>query len=841
MVFTRSQKRGADDPPEPHQSAPDGNPGHDSNVFLTKRKKVQHSPSTSDPDELSPESSDTCSTDDMESFIENDLVDDFVDTQQQNDDVKQQKLERILNIKLKPQQIQHIVRESIKQLVKKFNADDRDFFDSDDEGPPGPRLGEDDKEANNEYEKFLTYIDSIHSGEFFERIPLEDRKKRLLSTYTPEQINLLNTELEKLNKLYKESAPSIIDVLNMNVHESVKQKLLEKVHQFSNSDVLTNEYNSNLKFLMTHINKTQDPELYQLEQDIMRVGNSEELSDDYRKKILKSKMSFENKVIAYKRLDIMERYEESDSTEFAKYKNWMDTLLAVPFGNYIEAPSIDTVSTEQAQGYIRHVRQTLDTRLSFLEKPKDQIINIVSQMIRNPKTVVNAIGLWGCKGVGKCLAKDTLVLMYDGTTKKVQDIQTNETIMGDDMTPRRVLSLANGVEEMFEIQHPRHNDSYTVNKSHILSLKLMSEKKIEYTDHEWKVTFIGPETFESSTVAFDDVRRADDFYKQIPYEFTCDIPLTVYLSLPHHVQNKFFGYKIQSRVDALSKIKVVSKGEGEYFGFEIDGNRRFVLGNLTVTHNTQIVKSIAEALGRPYRAITLGGESDAALLTGHGFTYVGSSPGRLIEILNETKCMNPVVLIDELDKVSQTHQGKEIIGTLIHLTDSTTNSKYNYDRYFAGVEFDLSKVLFVFTYNDPSQVDRILADRLFKIQVSNYTFQEKLEIANKHLIIDTLKLYNLTTTDIQLSDDAVHYIITQSKDDEGMRDIKRKFEIIISRINTLILAGDDTDIIRLKYKELRHHYKRFPVSVPKEHVDIFLCDTSSNDTEDTTPPFGMYT
>lgn len=555
-------------------------------------------------------------------------------------------LQNILNIKFKPSQIQEIIKESIKQLVKKYNNNDMTFFDS-----PSTTT-----EYNSEYDKFINYIDDIHSGDFFQRIPLEDKKKQLKTAFKLEDIAAFNKELDDIKKMYLQEAPSIIDILNMNVHSTHKQKLLEKIHHYTNSEVLSSEYNSNLKYLLTNINKTQEPELFKLEQDIMKSAQSEELSDNYRKKILKSQMSFENKVIAYKKLEIMERYEDSDSSEFAKYKNWMDNLLSVPFGKYIKTPSIKDIPVEEAREYINDVRNTLDKRLSFLEKPKDQIINIVSQMIRNPEFSINAIGLFGCKGVGK----------------------------------------------------------------------------------------------------------------------------------------------------------------------------------------TAIVKSIAEALGRPYRAITLGGESDSSLLTGHGFTYIGSNPGRLIEILNETKVMNPVVLIDELDKVSQTHHGKEIIGTLIHLTDSTTNNKYNYDRYFAGVEFDLSKVLFVFTYNDPTKVDRILADRLFKIKVDNYNFKEKLEITNKHLISNILSQYSFTNDDIKFTEEAVNYIIHHCKNDEGMRDIKRKFEIIISRINTLILTDPKSDIIKLKYKSLYNYYKTLPVSVQKEHLDTLLSDSSCNDIVTDAPPPHMY-
>jgi ATP-dependent Lon protease len=535
-------------------------------------------------------------------------------------------------------QIQNIVKETIKQIVKRFSKSDKDT--------KNPK--EDD-----EYDTFMEYVDGIYSGNFFERTPVEEKKKRFQKMYTKEEIKQFNDELEILHKIYNETSPSIVDILKMDIHVSQKQKLLEKIHHLTNAEILSSEYNSSLKYLLTNINKTQDQELFELEKQIIKCAQSDDLSDDYRKKILKSKMSFQNKVLAYKRLEVMERYEDSDSSEFAKYKNWMDILLSLPFGTVIE----DTLNrNENNVEYLQNVRTVLDKRLSFLEKPKDQILNLVSQMIKNPSFSINAIGLFGCVGTGK----------------------------------------------------------------------------------------------------------------------------------------------------------------------------------------SSIVKSMAEALGRPYRAISLGGESDSSMLSGHNFTYVGSSPGRLIEILNETKCMNPVILFDEVDKVSQTHHGKEIIGTLIHLTDSTTNSKYNYDRYFSGIEFDLSKVLFVFTYNDPTKVDRILADRLFKIKVDNYNMKEKLEITNKHIISTILDQYGFTKDDILFKEDSVHYIVHSSKNDKGMRDIKRKFEIIVSRINTLLMTRDNEDIIKLKYKSLQAHYTTLPVTVLPEHIDIFLCDSSTNDMEEKAPPEHMY-
>jgi len=172
---------------------------------------------------------------------------------------------------------------------------------------------------------------------------------------------------------------------------------------------------------------------------------------------------------------------------------------------------------------------------------------------------------------------------------------------------------------------------------------------------------------------------------------------------------------------------------------------------------------------------------------------------------------------------------------------SAKNAKYNYDKYFAGLEFDLSKVLFIFTYNDASKVDPILADRLFKIRVDNYSIQEKMEITKTHLINTIFKEYCFTNQDIQFEESAINYIVESSRSDQGMRDIKRKFEIVISRVNTLLLTDPEEDIIRLKYKSLYSHYKQDikPVKILREHIDVFLSDSITEDKNDSPPP-GMY-
>ena len=119
--------------------------------------------------------------------------------------------------------------------------------------------------------------------------------------------------------------------------------------------------------------------------------------------------------------------------------------------------------------------------------------------------------------------------------------------------------------------------------------------------------------------------------------------------------------------------------------------------------------------------------SNGSTLEGHNYTYVVSTFGKIVDILIESQCMNPIIYIDELDKISNTDNGREIIGILTHLTDSTQNDEFM-DKYFSGIPLDLSKVLFIFSYNDYNLLDSILADRIHRVRFEYLKIPEKITI-----------------------------------------------------------------------------------------------------------------
>ena len=180
---------------------------------------------------------------------------------------------------------------------------------------------------------------------------------------------------------------------------------------------------------------------------------------------------------------------------------------------------------------------------------------------------------------------------------------------------------------------------------------------------------------------------------------------------------------------------------------------------------------------RPFAFIALGGSSNGSTLEGHSYTYVGSTWGRIVDILMETECMNPIIYVDELDKISRTEHGRELIGILTHMTDSTQNSEFM-DKYFAGVRIDLSRVLFIFSYNDPDLLDPILRDRIHVVKFSPLKQADKHEVCKLHLIPEILKTIGLSNGDIVFPPDVIDYIIDNYTAEGGVRRLKEKlFEI----------------------------------------------------------------
>jgi len=235
---------------------------------------------------------------------------------------------------------------------------------------------------------------------------------------------------------------------------------------------------------------------------------------------------------------------------------------------------------------------------------------------------------------------------------------------------------------------------------------------------------------------------------------------------------------------------------------------------------------IASVLERPFMFFSLGGASDIAHYTGHSYTYEGSTWGRIIDAIIQSRCMNPVLYFDELDKISGTPHGEEIVSMLIHLTDRTQNSQYH-DRYFAGVDFDLSKCLFVFSYNDESKVNPILKDRMTSIHCQGYKDPEKKIIVANYVWPEMLARAGIAASDLTATEAAADHIVKEySNGEQGMRSLIRVVETVVSRINLLRISDEES---RSKYKFAVPI--KFPMVLDVPTVTTLLNDFSPKEPE----------
>ena len=714
------------------------------------------------------------------------------------------------------------------------------------------------------------------------------------------------------------------------------------------------------------------------------------------------------KASVIRKIDILNEMDP-DSGEVHKLKTWVDGFLRVPFGNIVPLPVKFNEDRAKCSKFIADTQATLDKAVYGMNPAKAQIMQIVAQWIANPSSVGNVIALKGPMGVGKCHAKDTKILMHDGSIKNVQDIRVGDVVMGDDSTPRSVLSLGQGEDMMYDII-PTKGEKYTVNSEHILCLKQSgvgcikcvrgnafktirfspTSKKLKHKtfetydeavdylnsfDEEDNITEISVKDylqlsdevkdnwlkgyrvgvdFPHKTVDFDpyiiglwlgdgcssttlissqdaailgylnktlpeyglmlnyyskydyrirgikkgenvmlDVlhrhsmienKHIPDLYKindretrlkvlagivdtdgftwnntieisqkserlaadivflarslgfacySVRKEKSCEykgetrtgLYTIITISgdtseIPVRIERKKPTERLQKKDVLVTGIDVKCIGTGTYYGFTLDGNNRYLLGDFTVTHNTSFARhGVAEVLKRPFEFFSLGGASDSANFVGHSYTYEGATWGRIADSIMAARCMNPVLYFDELDKVSTTAHGEEIISMLIHLTDRSQNSHFH-DRYFAGVDFDLSQCLFVFSFNDESKVHPILKDRMQVITCTGYTAEDKKMILNQYVWPQVLERINMKD-ELTITDEAIKFLISEySAEEEGVRVLIRAVETMVTRINLLRIADEKTAKGYPFYKDIK-----LPMSITPDDVKAILVET----------------
>lgn len=479
--------------------------------------------------------------------------------------------------------------------------------------------------------------------------------------------------------------------------------------------------------------------------------------------------------------EVKAKSEDSGS----KARQYLDGLLKIPFGIYKKEPILYTMDVIK-QKYISMMRK-------------------YNLPIKDNYTSLEIV---------KSLKELNMIASSQKITYALPEDLLNE-FTKDEL--KNVVSLLNSYEGVYQLNMPKlklSNRTMKERKQDIIKwIKQLQTNKTVFNqlfdslDDENMIDLF-TSFKETSIVSKADIQEIENKYSEINTYMT---------NIKTVLDGAIHGHsKAKTQIERIIGQWINGKQDGYCFGFE---------GFAGIGKTTLAKKGLANCLKdengipRPFAMIQMGGDSNGSSLHGHNYTYVGSTWGSIVQILIDKKCMNPIIFIDEVDKISKTEQGREIIGILTHLLDPAQNDCFQ-DKYFSGIELDLSKALFILSYNDASLIDKIMLDRIHRIKFSALSLEEKIVISNKYLLPEIYEKMGLSNM-IYLSDEVLKYIINEYTLEPGVRKLKEILFEIVAEINLDVLKklNSDYDIpINITIHDIKNKYFKDKIEVKRTKI-----------------------
>jgi ATP-dependent Lon protease len=462
-------------------------------------------------------------------------------------------------------------------------------------------------------------------------------------------------------------------------------------------------------------------------------------------------------LIKEKAINKLKELKNKTEEQGGKIKQYLEGLLKIPFGIFKEE-TILTIVKDVNDKFIKLINEEhISNKIQIIRKKKYTIFEINQYMQKIKPFVENE--------VQEFLLEEIPKLNKSKLAEILQNIKNNDKKISGTKT-----SMVSYISDYIKKDYSAFDIKYN-------SYKMLCQKIGTKNFHKYNNVTIIPDDIKTIRNKIKDISSALD--------------------------NSIYGHK-NAKTQILKIISQWINGENTGYCFGFEGSPGIGKTSLA-KHGLAKCLIDDEGVSRPFSFMAMGGSCNGSTLEGHNYTYVNSSWGRIVDILMESKCLNPIIYIDELDKISKTEQGKEIVGILTHLIDSTQNDEFQ-DKYFSGIPIDLSKVLFIFSYNDPDQIDKILLDRIHRIKFDNLSTKDKLVVAKQFIIPNINKKMGFENT-VQIEDDAIEHIIECYTIEPGIRKLKEILFDLFGEINIELLDLNATESMEICTTPMQVHKK----------------------------------